>query len=177
MGAHGSRRARFRRRAAAAAVDAALILVLLWAWEGVLAWLAPWLAPRARTPLPPDWNRLGSMALVLLYFLPEALGARTPGKRLLRLHIAARDGSPPSAMRLWLRWTFKLSGVGTVLLAAALRFGWPMAGFALQRLGTLLIAWLLAGTLAALAPHRRALHDLATGTAVYRVLGGRAPRR
>lgn len=171
----GTRRAGFGARLLAAIVDTAL--------GGLLALLLSgtsghWFSGRAVVTLgigSPDafWNGpipyamgifgsvvYGAPFALLLVTLSDALFGATPGKWLLRLRIAARDGSPPSRSQLALRWAAKYIGVWGLVLALIL--GKSLIAAAAVVLGVAV----LAGALATAGPERLALYDGLARTAV-----------
>lgn len=117
----------------------------------------------------------GYLLFVLLLTATEAFGSATPGKSFVGLRVVRRDGRTATTGRRVCRWAVKQSPLvcfaGTLSLLMVSEMGMPLPdglwlplGFAIQGL-SLIIA---AGCLLVLMPSRRALHDLLTGTAVYR---------
>jgi len=124
----------FWRRAAALLVDLTIVATGLWAMGlalggGPLGWIVHWEwkggeASGERTwsyGATTDFDPLAS-ALTCAYFLaPEALAWRaTPGKRMLGLAVADRDGRPVSADRALARVILKLASILTLGLGFAL---------------------------------------------------------
>ena len=97
---------------------------------------------------------------LVIVLLAEALFGAGPGKWLLGMQVAARDGSPAPARRRLLRWSVKCSGPALLLLALVSGEGLIAA----VGVGALTAA--LAGFFVPLSTGRRALHDRVSGTAV-----------
>jgi len=122
--------------------------------------------------------------LWLFYTSTEWLWGATPGKALLGMRILARDGAKADRGALVIRWAMKWSVRIFGLLDATAALARPRlllakgglivfyhepANFALARyLGEICLFVILGGMLLALRPDGRSLHDLATGTSVYR---------
>jgi len=118
-----------------------------------------------RGPIPMILSILGPLVYglpfaLLLVLLPDALFGTGPGKWLLRMRVAAADGGPGQAGRLWLRWVIKCIGLWGMALALALGRS-PVAFIALAAGFTV-----LAGFFLTMGPRRQALHDRLSGTAV-----------
>jgi uncharacterized RDD family membrane protein YckC len=171
-------RARFGRRAAAAAVDAALgcaVCVLFAKSAGVFFARQAFVTLRIGQP---DTWWTGPVPLVLgmfgevVYFLPVALflawlldpatGA-TIGKRLFAIQVRAADGAHASVARRFARTIVQTVGLWGWAIALALG-SWQLAVLA----GASQLA-ILAGTLLALGRTRLMLHDRISGTSVYAV--------
>jgi uncharacterized RDD family membrane protein YckC len=92
----------------------------------------------------------------------DPLTGRTPGKRLVGLRVRRADGAPAELPRRASRWAIQAVGF----------WGWTLALIAgrweIAALATAAVAIVIAGMLAALGPHSRALHDRASGTVVVR---------
>jgi uncharacterized RDD family membrane protein YckC len=101
-------------------------------------------------------------ALPLLYFCFEIVLGATPGKLLMGIRIASDGATLASYGRLLSRWAIKQSPF--ILLLAASFLGSQI----LFNIGLGFAAAIAVGTLAALGGSKRAVHDLLTGTAVYR---------
>jgi uncharacterized RDD family membrane protein YckC len=97
-----------------------------------------------------------------VYMLGEGLFGRALGKLLLGLRIAEVDGRRASVGRLLGRAACKSANVVVRLLAMATGLFWLST---VER-GLSLVVFV--GCFFVFAAHRRALHDLAAGTAVYR---------
>jgi uncharacterized RDD family membrane protein YckC len=113
---------------------------------------------------------------MILYTLLELWTIGTPGKWIFGIRIASADGTEPPRIRLALRWLIKwlplLLFTVTALTNALIGAG-AINPIAPDRLVMLLSAsqWagilILLGTLSALLPTRKALHDWLAGTSVY----------
>ena len=101
-------------------------------------------------------------ALPLLYFCFEIVLGATPGKLLMGVRIASAEATIASYGRLLSRWAIKQSPF--ILLLGASFVGSQL----LFDIGLGFAAVIAVGTLAALRGDKRAVHDLLTGTAVYR---------
>ena len=173
-----------RARVAATLLDLALFLPLYFA--AVYAFTRLWGPPGARTW---DLNPVRFSATIgnllwLAYSSLEWVVGRTPGKMLLRMKVTAADGSPAPRGQLVLRWAAKYSVrifglLDAIILTTYARHVIARGGLAVfyhepmnlklaRILGELCAIVILAGFLLTLRPDRRALHDLLTGTAVYR---------
>ncbi|MCK6454666.1 MAG: RDD family protein [Alphaproteobacteria bacterium] len=133
---HTAAPAGFARRSAAAAIDAAVVLLFALLQSAVLVgWFR--LSPGS-AELP--YFLIGA-AFLFLYFAKAESGphAATWGKRALKLAVRDRAGEPP--------------GLGRATLRLAMRF---------VTVATLLIGWLTI----LFTPRRQALHDLLSGTVV-----------
>ena len=97
--------------------------------------------------------------LSLPYNLMEAIGGWTPGKLVMGLRVRQADGSPPSFGQIFARWLVKHNSVLLFLLTFV---GIP--AMVLSGPGQMVI-WL--GCFLVLTPKRQALHDMASGTAVF----------
>jgi uncharacterized RDD family membrane protein YckC len=97
----------------------------------------------------------------LVYALGEGLAGRALGKLLLGLRIADVNARPASTGRLLGRVAIKQAQGLCTLLAMT------TGVYVLETVGQV-VGWVVGiGCLFVLAQHRRALHDLAVGTAVY----------
>jgi uncharacterized RDD family membrane protein YckC len=101
-------------------------------------------------------------ALPLLYFCFEIVLGATPGKLLMGIRIATDAATPAPYGKLLGRWALKQSPF-IVLLLATLLHSTPVFNAGLALAGVV-----AAGTVTALGGSKRAVHDLLTGTAVYR---------
>ena len=117
----------------------------------------------------------GYLALVLAYGASEAYGTATPGKSFVGLRVVGRDGRPTTVGRRVGRWAVKQSPLicfaGTFSLFVLSNWGAPVPevlGVATAILSRVLTLAVSLGCLLVLLPARLALHDLLTGTAVYR---------
>jgi uncharacterized RDD family membrane protein YckC len=97
--------------------------------------------------------------LSLPYNLMEAIGGWTPGKLAMGLRVRQADGSPASFGQIFARWLVKHNSVLLFLLTF---LGIP--AMVLSGPGQMLI-WV--GCFLVLTPQRQALHDMASGTAVF----------
>jgi uncharacterized RDD family membrane protein YckC len=101
-------------------------------------------------------------ALPLLYFCFEIVLGATPGKLLMGIRIASDAGTAASYGKLLLRWTVKQSPFIVMLIArlinSELMFNFGIGLFAVVALGTVTALW----------GNKRAVHDMLSGTAVYR---------
>lgn len=123
-------------------------------------------------------------ALWLGYSSLEWWAGATPGKLLLGMRIEAAAGGPAPRGQLFLRWAIKQGvricglldaitltyAVRLLLAKGGLAFFYhePMNFKLIRDLGEILGLVTAGGFLLVLRPDRRALHDLLTGTAVYR---------
>jgi uncharacterized RDD family membrane protein YckC len=134
----------------------------------------------------------GSVSLLVVavaYTGMDVLGRGTVGKRLLRLRVAAADGTAAGSRRLLARWALKNGPVVALLAGRAAGFAlwyyedfagasapeWTARAQGWWMIGSL--AWGLVaalGFLVTLTPGRRALHDRVAGTVVLRP--GEGPR-
>jgi uncharacterized RDD family membrane protein YckC len=101
-------------------------------------------------------------ALPLLYFCFEIVLGATPGKLLMGIRIATDSATPAPYGKLLARWAVKQSPF-IVMLAASLLSSQLMFNAGLALAGAVAL-----GTLTGLAGNKRAVHDMLTGTAVYR---------
>ena len=163
------------RRVAAALVDTAVALILLFLLARLVG---PWFSGRARLMLlvgHPESVWKGLVPMILGYLgrytytlplvlavvsLPEALASAGPGKALLGLRVRGADGEPPRAGRRIARWALKSSGASLMLAALGVAW-WPLAVAALAA-----SALVIAGGLGILGSERAALHDRLTRTRV-----------
>jgi len=119
----------------------------------------------------------------------DVLGRGTVGKRLLKLRVAAADGTAAAKGRFLARWAMKNGPIVALLAGRAAGFVlWSYSDFAggnapdwtARAQGWWMVASLAWGLVAALGflltlmPARRALHDLIAGTMVLRP--GEGPR-
>ena len=117
---------------------------------------------------------LAGIGVPVLYSLAELFGSATPGKSIAGLRIARRDGYRPSLGQRAGRWAFKhsplLAWVALVPLALrdAMAGGGTALGFIADAVPGGLALAVVAGCLMALLPARLALHDIVSGTAVFR---------
>jgi len=119
---------------------------------------------------------------VIVFALLEGLGLGTPGKRLMRLAIAADDGTRASRGMLWRRVAVKYMPALQLLFPAVLLcltdpYGPPLPN--VVQYGLMVVAVIgaafavatmllvTAGCFRALRPDGRAMHDVAAGTAVF----------
>jgi uncharacterized RDD family membrane protein YckC len=108
------------------------------------------------------WSMGAAVFGVTYQVLTEGLFGRSLGKLLLGLRIADVDAKKASVGRLLGRVALKQ--LSAVLMVAAILTNWQLLTKVAQ-----VPAWLMfIGCFFVFAPHRRALHDLAAGTAVYR---------
>ena len=141
------RRAGFWHRAAAAALDA-VVLVLGAVAVAALLYLGG---------APDEWfdsagGFVGTM-LVLAYTSTEVWLAATPGKLLLGLRISTAEGGTAGRWSLALRWSAKYYGVFPVAMSAV------TGNVAFEYLGGFMNNVVLVGCLQALGEDRRAWHD------------------
>lgn len=133
------------------------------------------------------------LSALLLYTALDVFMAATPGKAMLDLTVTRRDGFPAPARRLVSRWAVRNGAFLLLTLTGCLELtrdaverakGRPFAavvGYALDDAVReaivlsyptagwyALLVWFPGSLLAAVPPRRQALHDLLTGTAVYR---------
>ena len=176
-------RAGFGIRLGAAAIDLVLVYVLQFVGSAIVV---PFVAAmNSRGGGPPRYAPLAALALgsalSIAYTLTDVFGARTPGKRILKLRVAA-EADPyarPALGRLLVRWVMKYSPMLGSFVAAASMF-WildrsandPRAVARAVMLPNLVVGTLalivLGGFLATLGQRRQALHDLLAGTVVLR---------
>jgi len=118
----------------------------------------------------------GTLLITLLWLGTEAVWGATPGKRVLGLRIGTAAGDWPTPRRRVARWALKslpaLLGLLTVVVSVAL----PRMGSLLLLLTYLSAMVIVAGCFIAVGSDHEALHDIATGTAVYRHAELPAPR-
>lgn len=99
--------------------------------------------------------------LVATYFLASwRRGGQTLGMRPWRIRVLALDGTP-------LRWRQALLRLLVAALPLAALVAAPVLGIPVT-LWMMLLAWVAWFAVGLVDPRRRALHDLAAGTAVYR---------
>jgi hypothetical protein len=127
---------------------------------------------------------LAILSLFALYSLSDVILHTTPGKWLLSLHVRDATGSAAPLSRHLLRWAVKASplilatGAQTITTAEAIltpdepfaRAAKAIAGTLTTAAGLALVI-VLGGTLLALGPDRRPLHDRLAGTALFRDYG------
>jgi uncharacterized RDD family membrane protein YckC len=175
-------RAGFLVRLGAGLVDGVFVCGLLFI-GGALAMTGTMLAALpSRSGAAPYATLSGLAALLCLaYTLTEGFGARSLGKRMLKLRIAAAGdpyGAPPR-WRLWLRWGIKYSPVLANFVTTGMLFsiiargtfgqgGMPPALLLGNMVTGLLFLAVLGGFFLTLARGRQALHDLLAGTVVLR---------
>ncbi len=109
----------------------------------------------------------GGLAAWLSYSLIEAVSGTSPGKRVVRLHVAMADGTKAPLPRCLLRWAAKYAA--PLVLAAGVLSGSEAVAIVGRVTGVVTIA----GCALALGVHARALHDFVAGTVVVR--SGRMP--
>jgi uncharacterized RDD family membrane protein YckC len=137
------------------------------------------IAPQLRGPVESTVG-LGLVGVVLLCTVGDILVEASPGKWIFGLAIRTPTGQPAPLVRLVLRWLLKyapllLLGLHGFVAFIGSRFGlWgtPLFTWALLTCEEAATYWahaIVAGTLLALLPARRTLHDLLAGTAVYSV--------
>jgi uncharacterized RDD family membrane protein YckC len=109
--------------------------------------------------------------VLLIYTLAEAIFGRALGKLALGLRIADVHGRPASIGRMTGRWAAKHAG-NLVSMAGML-----LGAYSLAQLSLVPTLAIFIGCFFVFGAHRRSLHDLVSGTAVYRnvdvVLGQR----
>jgi uncharacterized RDD family membrane protein YckC len=174
-------RAGFGIRLGAAAIDLVLVYVIQFLASALVIPAIMAFAGSGPPRYAPLVALSAASALSIAYTLTDVFGARTPGKRMLKLRIAA-EADPyarPPLGRLLARWAFKYSPMLGSFVAGAVMF-WVLARSAndpraLQRailvpnmIVGLLALIVLGGFLATLARSRQALHDLLAGTVVLR---------
>jgi uncharacterized RDD family membrane protein YckC len=173
--------AAFMERAGAAMLDCgiqALLCLFVVILTGVTA---AFLGLGKRLELDSVYGRGMLLLALLLYSLTEVFGTATPGKSFPQLSVARPDGRPAPGMLRLRRWAFRNAHL---LLFTACYALWTFevlamtgtsAGAPFVRAvrvlfggGALLAGVVIAlGSLMALAPGRRTLHDYLSGTAVY----------
>jgi uncharacterized RDD family membrane protein YckC len=104
---------------------------------------------------------MGVTVVSVIYSLLEGLTGRALGKMLLGLRIAGLEGKPAPLGRLLGRSAFKQ--IPSLLGLLAMVTG----SYNLSQISAIPSYVVIIGFLFVLAKHRRALHDLAAGTAVY----------
>lgn len=102
---------------------------------------------------------LMSCLLSLPYNLMEAFFGWTPGKLAMGLRVCNEKGESASLGQVFLRWLIKHNAILVSMLAVVVP---PVAAYG--PIGQLLV---FGGCFMALGPRQQALHDMATGTAVY----------
>jgi uncharacterized RDD family membrane protein YckC len=192
----GFQPAGFGVRLVAAVLDAALLAVLFVAAVAVVS-IGNAMLPQASSMF--DAMRrahaimigasVSLLVVAVAYTGMDVLGRGTVGKRLLKLRVAAADGTAAARGRLLARWALKYGPVVALLAGRAAGFVlWSYSGFARQSApdwtaeeqGWWMIASLawglvaVLGFLLALMPGRRALHDIIARTMVLRP--GEGPR-
>jgi uncharacterized RDD family membrane protein YckC len=104
---------------------------------------------------------MGVTVVSVIYSLLEGLTGRALGKMLLGLRIAGLEGQPAPLGRLLARTGCKqLAGLITLVAMAT-------SSHLLAQIAQVPSWAVIVGFLFVLAKHKRALHDLAAGTAVY----------
>lgn len=99
--------------------------------------------------------------LVAIYFLASwRRGGQTLGMRPWHIRVRTRDGAPVRWRQALLR--LLVAALPLALLAAAPTLGIPAT------LWLMLLAWVAWFAVGLVDPRRRALHDMAAGTAIYR---------
>jgi uncharacterized RDD family membrane protein YckC len=173
--------AAFMERAGAAMLDfgiQALLCLFVVILTGVTA---AFLGLGKRLELDSVYGRGMLLLALLLYSLTEVFGTATPGKFFPQLSVARPDGRPAPGMLRLRRWTFRNAHL---LLLTACYALWSFERLAMTGTsagapfvravrvlfgGAALVAGvaIALGSLMALAPGRRTLHDYLSGTAVY----------
>jgi len=171
-------RAGFRIRAAAAAIDAAVALLIAIALSRTIGW---YFAERAvvtlhigqpgtlwKGPIPMILGAFGEVVYGLpfaglLAWSADPLTGATLGKRLFRLRVRAVDGGPARTSRRLLRFAIQTVGLWGWTLAL-LSGRWEMALAA-----TVTGVAVLLGAPLALGPRSLALHDRLSRTALFRI--------
>jgi uncharacterized RDD family membrane protein YckC len=182
------RRAGFGIRLGAAAIDAAAMYLAATLAGG--AFVAYYFVLRTGGSPPANANfllpMLASRASVwLAYSLTEVLGAATPGKRILKLHVAETGGEPAALGRRLARWVLKYSPMFLYLAATLNTYLWvlrpnrapgppPVWMLAFNVLFAGAAVGVVGGFFATLGKGRQGLHDLLVGTVVLRP--GEAPQ-
>lgn len=177
---------------AGAFVDGLIVLLVLIVLAVSVSMAEQYAFPR-RVRLPGIIADLTAWALLLLHGASEVLACASPGKWLAQLTTRRADAAPASRWRLAARWIVKASpllviGAGAAVQSIASMLTWgtasPLTAIAagIERRAYMIshvLAWVVVlGTLLALFPARRTLHDWIAGTAVFyqREIGGAAQR-
>jgi uncharacterized RDD family membrane protein YckC len=163
----------FSAHAAAVFADAMLVYLLLGA---LLACVRASLV-LGHSNLPDTTLELGPWAMYLIYGASEILFAASAGKWLVSITIRRTDSAPASRVRLALRWGIKYAPLLLFAAGAAIRFVgewfrrqspvWVLFAARAEHLGMLAAGVVALGSLLALFPSRRTLHDWVAGTAVF----------
>jgi uncharacterized RDD family membrane protein YckC len=162
----------------ACVVDALSLLAVLFA-GGLIFGLVWEIFPAFRS-IPEVAGELGLIGIVLLCTVGDIFVEASPGKWVFGLAIRTGTGEPAPLGQLALRWLLKygplillavyvvIDFVGSRLgLAGTPWFAWPL--HACEDAATFWAYGIVGGTLLALLPSRRTLHDRLAGTAVYTV--------
>ena len=112
----------------------------------------------------------GSALIGLLWFGTEGIWGATPGKRLLRLRIGTEAGERASLRTYLLRWALKNSPTLVGLLAVIVSLDLPRLGNLFSLASNLCGVVVVAGCCIAYGSDQQALHDILSGTAVYRAV-------
>jgi hypothetical protein len=177
---HPPRPVDFFAHFAGAFVDGLIVVLLLIVLVVAVSAAESYSFPR-KVRLPGILAELTAWALLLLHGASEILAAKSPGKWLAELTTRRADAAPASRWRLAVRWIVKASpllviGAGTAIadIASLLM---PVNPSSLTQIASIerraysishLLSWgVLLGTLLALLPPRRTLHDWIAGTAVF----------
>ena len=168
----------FTAHIAAFLFDALALLALLVA-GGMIVGLVGAIFPRLR-PLPESAAGLFLVGVILLCTVGDIVVDASPGKWIFGLAIRTPTGERAPLGRLILRWLLKYAPLLLLAVRAGVGFFGDRMGLwdapavvwlksATEEAATCWTCGIVTGTLLALLPTRRTLHDLLAGTAVYSV--------
>lgn len=166
---------------AGAFVDGLIVVLILILLMVMVSMAESYAFPR-KVRLPEIIAELTAWALLLLHSASEIMAAASPGKWVASITTRRADALPASRWRLAVRWMVKASpllviGAGTAIAKISTLLtpsGTLSQLFAAENIFwraymvSHLLSWVVVtGTLLALLPSRRTLHDWIAGTAVF----------
>jgi hypothetical protein len=165
---------------AGAFVDGLIVVLVLIVLVVMVSMAESYAFPR-KVRLPAIIADLTAWALLLLHGMSEIMATASPGKWVASLTTRRADASPAPRWRLAVRWAVKASpllviGAGTAIdrIASMMARGnaslgeFPSAAIVRAYVIGHVLSWVVVlGTLLALLPPRRTLHDWIAGTAVF----------
>jgi RDD family len=165
---------------AGAFVDGLIVLLLIIVLIATVSAAESYAFPQ-KVRLPGILADLTAWAPLLLHGASEILSAGSPGKWLAQVTTRRADAAPASRWRLAVRWMLKASpllaiGAGTAIAEIASLLT-PVGPSSMTHMASIerqaftishALSWVVVlGTLLALLPSRRTLHDWIAGTAVF----------
>ncbi len=165
---------------AGAFVDALIVVLILILLMVIVSMAESYAFPR-NVRLPAVIADLTAWALLLLHGVSEIIASASPGKWVAGVATRRADATPAPRWRLAVRWMVKASpllviGAGSAIVEIASLLT-PVSPSSITHMASIerqaysishLLSWVVVlGTLLALLPPRRTLHDWIAGTAVF----------